>query len=169
VAQQSGGFVTVDSAPGEGSTFRVFLPVGEGAARPAPTPPPLAGPVLRPTGQTLLLAEDDAAVRSLLRRFLEAEGYRVLEAPGPEEALQAASGAGEIDALVTDVLMPQMSGTELAERLGEARPGMPVLFVSASADPEQALGVRLPRHHAFLPKPFDRRGLVEAVRALLER
>lgn len=120
-----------------------------------------------PAGRTLLLAEDDHTVRSLLRRYLEAEGHRVIEAAGGGEALRLAREAGPIDGLVTDVLMPEMDGKELARHLRAELPGLRVLYVSASADPELVAGV-LPPGQLFLPKPFDRDGLTRAIRELLK-
>lgn len=118
--------------------------------------------------KTLIVADDEVAVRSLLRRFLEADGYLVLEVSEPEEALRLAEGADRIDGLVTDVLMPEMDGRELARRLRERRPGLPVLFVSASAEVAEAMAGTL-RHQGFLAKPFDRGGLARAVADVLER
>jgi CheY-like chemotaxis protein len=126
---------------------------------------PRASPAAR---RTLLVAEDDPAVRKLLCHFLEAAGFRVLGAPGPVEALRLASQAGHIDGLVTDLLMPDMSGRELALKLRAERPELPVLFVSASAEADLLSG-ELAREADFLPKPFDRGGLLRAVHRLMGR
>ena len=118
--------------------------------------------------KTLIVADDEVAVRSLLRCFLEADGYRVLAVSEPEEALRLAEGADRIDGLVTDVFMPEMDGRELARRLRERRPGLPVLFVSASAEAAAAMW-GAPRDQGFLAKPFDHGGLARAVADVLGR
>jgi CheY-like chemotaxis protein len=170
IVRQAGGSVAVESAPGAGSTFRVYLPASREEApsdAPALTPPPAAR-TASGNGETLLVVEDDAAVRSLLCRFLEAEGYRVLEARDPLHALELGNQARPLHALVTDVVMPELNGKELAARLVAARPDLCVLFVSASADPESLVSGTLPPRHGFLAKPFDRGGLAGAVRELLD-
>jgi PAS domain S-box-containing protein len=167
IVRQYGGQIEVETAPGRGTTFRVGLP--QAAAGPAPRPPtrPQA-----PAGghEVLLLVEDDAAVRGLSRRVLAAHGYRVLEATdGPDALRVGAEHAGVIDLLVTDVIMPGLSGREVADRLTRQRPGLRVLFVSGYTDdtlaPHRVLGV----DGAFLPKPFTPDMLARKVRELLDR
>jgi two-component system, cell cycle sensor histidine kinase and response regulator CckA len=118
---------------------------------------------------TILLCEDQEVVRVLIRRILVGAGYDVLAAGAPEEALAIAGDSGRtVDALVTDVHMPGMSGPDLARRATAARPGLPVLFVSGSGpeqhDLDEGIGVS-----ALLEKPFAAAGLLAALRELLDR
>jgi len=161
IVKQSGGFVFVESALGAGASFHIFLPRTEPAA-PAPTPAREA-PVLG--GECILLVEDNDALRELTRETLELLGYRVLEAiDGPVALEMARHHTGAIDLLLTDVVMPKMGGTVLAERLAAEIPGIKVLFISGyTAD---AVGV-LETGRAFLAKPFTAEALEAKVREVL--
>ncbi|MGM0576898.1 MAG: ATP-binding protein [Myxococcota bacterium] len=168
IVTQSGGCVRVDSAPGQGATFTVHLPVTDGTAATADPARPAAS---RPAsdGGAILLAEDEGAVRRLAARALRTRGFEVLEAETGAEALErAASHDGSpLRLLVTDVVMPGMDGRTLAERLVIQRPELPVLFVSGyPADVELEEACRRPGRR-FLPKPFSPDDLVRAVNALL--
>jgi PAS domain S-box-containing protein len=166
IVKQHRGYVGVQSAPGEGTTFRIYLPRVD--AEPAPVPVG-AGRATSPGGsETILLVEDEAAVRSLMRKMLAQQGYAMLEAPDGPAALEVASRhAGPIHLLLTDVVMPRMRGRELAERLRGTRPDVRVLFVSGYTD--DALGApALPSGAAFLTKPFAPDALLRQVRALLD-
>ncbi len=168
IVKQSGGFIYVYSEPGRGSTFKIYLPrvMEEPAvmlADAAAARPSLSG------AETILLVEDDPAVRGLARRTLEEQGYTVLEAAGGAEALAiAASHVGPIALLVTDVVMPGLQGHQLAEQLTAARPDLRVLYVSGFTEnsvihhgvPEQGV--------AFLSKPFSADALGGAVRRVLD-
>lgn len=161
VVTQAQGAIRVESEPGRGSTFRILLPR---SAEPAP-PVRLEAPP-RPTaggGETVLVAEDDRAVRSLVERMLRVGGYRVLVAAGGEEALRLlAEEPGPVALLVTDVGMPGMSGHDLAERVRAARPGTPVLLISGHlGESEPDAGAR---GESFLAKPFDAKALLAAAR-----
>ncbi len=164
--KQHRGYVAVQSAPGQGTTFRIYLPRVDAEAAPSPAG---RGRATSPGGsETVLLVEDEAAVRGLLRRLLVQQGYDVLEAHDGPAALEVADRhAGPIHLLVSDVVMPQMRGRELAERLRGVRPGLRVLFVSGYTD--DALGTLvLPPGTAFLTKPFPPDALLREVRTLLD-
>lgn len=166
MAQQSGGTVTIATVPGEGSSFTILLPRIEerAAARedPAVSPRRLGG------SETILLVEDEEAVRTLVRRILEGSGYTVLEAPDGETAVRLAGlYAGPIDLLLTDVVMPRMRGTELASHVTAARPGTPVVFMSGYAHEAVSDG-GLPEGCTFLAKPFGTDELTQAVREVLD-
>src|SRR5438105_3540144 len=167
IVKQSGGYIWVYSEPGRGTTVKVYLPRVRGAAEPplpAPEPPPLRG-----GNETVLLVEDAAPVRTLARRSLEARGYRVLDAPdGPSAIELSARHAGEIDVLVTDVVMPGMSGRELAERLAPTRRAMKVLYTSGYTDDAMVRQGVLSAGVAFLQKPFVPDTLARKVRDVLD-
>jgi two-component system, cell cycle sensor histidine kinase and response regulator CckA len=168
IVQRAGGHIRVVSAPGKGSTFTVHLPrVETPAAVEAPEHP--VGDVLH-GAETILVVEDEDAVRSMMREALEARGYRVLVARNGVEALDLAGRYGDyIDLLITDVIMPQMNGAELAQRLARLRPGLRVLFVSGYTDDAVIrLGV-LERRTAFLQKPFSLDVLARTVRDVLDK
>ena len=163
IIAQSGGFIRVASAPGAGSTFAVYLPLAreEVAAEPAPLG---SDGVLSGSG-TILLAEDDDGVRALAELILSQYGYTVLPARDGEDALRIADQhAGPIDLLVTDIVMPRMRGTELAERLTSRRPDIGVLYMSGYAD-ASALGEV--NAAAIVPKPFSEETLAGLVRETL--
>ncbi|MEX0879130.1 MAG: ATP-binding protein, partial [Thermoanaerobaculia bacterium] len=167
IVSQSGGQVFVTSEPGRGATFTVYLPRVEAcpsAAAPAPArPAPARG------SETILLVEDERAVRDLTRRCLEASGYRVLQAEDAEEAIAVAAGhPGQLDMLLTDVIMPGVSGPELARRLVAGRPDLRVLFVSGYTDQAMASERILEPGASFLQKPFTPDTLARKVRDVLD-
>jgi CheY-like chemotaxis protein len=167
IVKQSGGHVEVYSEPGLGTSFKVYLPAALDAAPAEERPQPR--PSRKLTGsETILVCEDDDLVRMLVQSILTENGYRVLPASRAQEALELAqSHGGAIDVLLTDVVMPQMSGPELVERLATVRPGLKVLFLSGySAD--MIRGRALPRDSAFLEKPFDEQSLLESIRSLVD-
>jgi two-component system, cell cycle sensor histidine kinase and response regulator CckA len=166
VVSQSGGQIFVDSAPGRGATFAIYLPrVDEPAAASAAA---AVSPIHRGS-ETILLVEDEDAVRGLTRRCLETSGYTVLQAASAEEALQIAAGfEGRLDLLLTDVIMPGVSGPELSRLLLERRPGTRVLYVSGYTDAAMASHVALDGGASFLPKPFTPETLARKVREILD-
>lgn len=167
IVQQSQGYVWVESEVGEGTTFSIYLPAHTAGG--APGPRAAARPASQGGTETLLLVEDEAAVRFIAKRMLEGQGYRVLEASRGGEALEiAAQVAGPIDLLITDVIMPEMSGRQLAEQLLATRPQTRVLYVSGYTDNEISQHGVLAPNVAFLQKPFSNESLAAKVRQLLD-
>lgn len=166
--RQSGGMVRIASTPGEGTTVRLFFPrAAAEAALPAPAPaiaPRAAGE--GEESRTLLLVEDEGAVRALTAETLRERGYEVLEAPDGPAALRLLAGARRVDLLVTDVGLPGLNGRQLADAARERRPGLPVLFITGYAG--VALDGGLPPGMAAITKPFTHAALTERVAAMLE-
>src|SRR6185369_2949229 len=160
--RQSDGFVTVESEVGHGAIFRVFLPLCTVAAS-EPRPQHRTGTTRG--SETILLVEDEDSVRELTREALEDNGYRVIAAAGPNEALALGQDV-RYDLLLTDIVMPHMRGGELARRLAAERPGLKTLFMSGYLDGESLLGGGEPA--AFLQKPFSLSELNQTVRELLD-
>ncbi len=164
IVKQSNGALQIESSEGRGTRVAVFLPL---VAEAAPEAGPRAASGGCAGGETILLVEDEEAVRAVSRRALEGYGYRVLCAANGGEAVSlAASHAGTIDALVSDVVMPGMSGPDLAKAVAARRPGIRILLVSGytAADRRHAPG----EETAFLPKPFTPEGLARALRGVLD-
>jgi two-component system, cell cycle sensor histidine kinase and response regulator CckA len=167
IVRQSGGQIQVASRPGEGSTFTVFLPRAEapagGSGTAAAAEPPVPG-----GSETVLVVEDEDAVRHLVCRALRAKGYRVLEAPHAEAALVLAGGMAEpIHLLVSDLVMPGIGGLLLAERLVESRPAIQVLFITGYAPEAVDRHGELAAAGALLEKPFTADQLARKVREVL--
>jgi two-component system, cell cycle sensor histidine kinase and response regulator CckA len=170
IVQQSSGVITVESEPGAGTSFRIFLPRLAGVPLPsAEAPAPGAVRTAnRRRRNTVLLVEDDEGVRQLTRRILEQYGFGALEARNGAEALELLdAGSPRIDAVVSDVVMPGMSGRELVGRLRLRRPDLPVLFLSGYTGDEVSDEVRGQPHQAFLQKPFSPDALAAALEELL--
>ena len=167
IVKQSGGHVWVYSEVGRGTTFKIYLPrelaAAEAAARPLRTVTRAAGDA------TILLVEDEEAVRRAAQRILEAAGYTVLAAAnGGEALLTCESHRGPVHLLLTDVVLPRMGGKDLAERLSKLRPGLLVLFMSGYTDDAIAhQGVLDPGTH-FIPKPLNAADLTRKVREVLD-
>jgi len=168
IVRQCGGWIIPYSEPNSGTTFKVLLPrVGE-PAEVKPAPVDTAG--LSGGTETVLVVEDTRTVRRMIVRTLQANGYQVLEASAGDEALRLANAHPEpIDLLVTDIVMPGMRGSELADRLRAARPDIKTLYMSGYTPDAQTDFARLDTGSAFLPKPFVGDDLARTVRALLDR
>jgi two-component system cell cycle sensor histidine kinase/response regulator CckA len=172
IAKQSGGDVFLESEPGKGSTFRVYLPECD-------QPPPdlvdrdLASPQsLDATGEVILLVEDDAELRRYAQAVLSAAGYRVMDAPTGGAALELLGGMSRespIDLLLTDIVMPGMSGKALSRKVIAEYPQVRILFMSGYSD-EVAMeqGVSSPGI-SYLPKPFSPEVLLQKIRSVLDQ
>jgi PAS domain S-box-containing protein len=167
IVQQSGGHIWVYSEPGVGTTFKLYIPrFGGVAEQPSKTPPRLEP---QHGTETILLVEDDDQVRVLARNILRRHGYTVLDVPNAGEALLMCEQHGAtIHLLVTDVVLPRMSGRQLAERLATLRPAMKVLFMSGYTDDAILLHGVLDSDVAFLSKPITPTSLTRKVRAVLD-
>lgn len=171
IVKQSDGWIAVDSRPGEGAAFRIFLPVHVAAV----APPPPARPA-RPAARDLsgagriLFVEDEDAVRSVAAKLLRARGYEVMEAASGEEALDLAEAhAGQIDLMISDVVMPGMQGPELLKAAREYLGGAPVMFISGYAEAEFSNLLEGETNVSFLAKPIDIKTLAERVKQELQR
>ena len=164
ILAQGEGLVEVSSESGAGASFSVYLPYHEGPI----TPPQIADVVLPEGGsETILLAEDEAAVRMLARRILQGAGYAVIDAPRSAEARRLAETTAHIDLLVADVMMPGGSGPDLYRALHPSRPEMRVLFISGYAERQLFNRAEIPHAAPFLAKPFTVEGLLRKVREVL--
>ncbi|HEU5169764.1 MAG TPA: PAS domain S-box protein [Gemmatimonadales bacterium] len=168
IIKQSDGYIWVYSEPGQGSTFRIYLPQveesGERLSWSGPQPAP------RGVGERVLVVEDEELVRDFACRFLQGEGYATVEANDGESALELIAGEpGAIDLVLSDVVMPRMSGREFAERLSRLRPGLPVLFMSGYTNDEIMRRGLLEPGAPFLAKPFSPETLALKVREVLDQ
>jgi len=166
IAKQSGGHITVDSEAGHGTAFKLYLPRVEEAPGTAEPEGPVD--ITRRGSETVLLVEDDEPLRTLARAILSTKGYTVLDATSPSEALRLADAhPGPIHILLTDVVMPQMNGRQVADLLLAARPGLKVLFMSGYTDAAIVEHGVLEAGTHFLQKPFTPDGLSRKVREVL--
>lgn len=183
IVRQADGEVRVEQEAGGGTVLALYLPwVGE-PPKPSPEAPPEAAPVEEAphevieipiaeapaaVAETVLVVEDDPGIRALMRKILHRQGFQVLEAAGGEEALELAGAhQGAIQLLITDLMMPQMGGREVSERVLAKRPGVKVLYVSGYTDDPMIQTGQLPEGTAFLQKPFTLGALLDKVRAVL--
>jgi two-component system, cell cycle sensor histidine kinase and response regulator CckA len=164
--KQNEGFIDVHSQLGEGTTFSIYFPRHQPGSEPIVS---VAARVASPTGETILLVEDELGLRQVTARMLRRLGYTVVEAGSPAEALRAAKEhAGRMDLLLSDVVMPEMNGRDLANTLLSSYPGLKQLFMSGyTADVIAHHGV-LDEGVRFLPKPFSMDLLASKVREALE-
>jgi signal transduction histidine kinase len=165
IVEQMGGVVSVESERGRGATFTIFFPATEDAQRAVPADAAPDAPAARVGSETILVVEDEDGVRRLATRVLKRHGYRVLAAGSPAEAIERASRAGPMDLVLTDVVMPGMSGPELVRRLN--LPAGRVCYMSGYADLEHGDGGH--PDAAVLQKPFTANELLRHVRQALDR
>jgi PAS domain S-box-containing protein len=166
IVQQSEGYVEVESEPGQGATFRIYLPnAGSGAV----TDTPASLPRIAIQGrETILVVEDEPEVRNFVTNALQSRGFRVLDAPGGRAALLlAADFPGRIDLLLTDVIMPDMTGRQLADELKSIRPGLKILYMSGYSGEIIAQRGILEPGVSYLAKPFTIEALAAKVREVL--
>ncbi|MCW5761155.1 MAG: response regulator, partial [Phenylobacterium sp.] len=174
IVKQSDGWIAVASKPGEGAAFRIFLPVHLAPVSAAPAPEPVAPK--RPAARDLsgagriLFVEDEDAVRGVAAKLLRARGYDVIEAASGEEALEyAETHAGEIDLMISDVVMPGMQGPDLLKQARQYLGAAPVMFISGYAESEFSDLLEGERNVSFLPKPIDIKTLAERVKQELQK
>jgi two-component system cell cycle sensor histidine kinase/response regulator CckA len=174
IVKQSDGWIAVDSRPGEGAAFRVFLPVfiPSAVAEPAPVVAQPKRPVARDLSGAgrILFVEDEDAVRGVAAKLLRARGYEVIEAASGEEALELAeTHAGEIDLMISDVVMPGMQGPDLLKQARAYLGAAPVMFISGYAESEFSDLLEGESNVSFLPKPIDIKTLAERVKQELQK
>ncbi len=166
IVQQSGGTVGVESEVGVGTTCRIYFPRVDDALVPSSRPPGTPSPQ---GTETILLVEDEDALRVIIREILEGGGYTVLESSDPDEALfRVSTMESAIDLLLTDVVMPGMSGPELASSVQVARPGIKVLYMSGYTDEAMGLHGVLDASTQFIQKPFSADALLRKVREAVD-
>jgi two-component system, cell cycle sensor histidine kinase and response regulator CckA len=175
MAKQCGGDVQVETAPGRGTTLRVYLPISAIAAAPAVAPSRETQAETHPAEEeavaelkTVLLVEEEGGIRTLVRKILERNSYLVLEAPDSEQALRiSVAHRGVIDLLITGMVLPGASGRELADQIERARPALKTIYVFGYTTKDVALAADLPEDAEFLQKPFSLDALLRKVTAAL--
>jgi two-component system cell cycle sensor histidine kinase/response regulator CckA len=165
IVKQSGGFIWVYSEPGQGTTFKLYFPTTDAALEVLPWRTDVAG---RATGQTVLVVEDESAIRGNVRDCLQQLGYAVLEAENGEAALEICQQKqGKIDLVITDLIMPGIGGQVLARQLSELYPNVRVLFTSGYTEGTVAQREMLQEGSSFLPKPYSVADLSSAIHRIL--
>ncbi len=167
IVKGAGGTISLYSEPGHGTVCRVHLPVAPGAERRPPRT--AASGAQSGRGERVLLVEDESAMRQIAARILEAGGYSVAHTGSPIEALSLIEHADAFDLLLTDVVMPEMLGTELGVRVAEIRPDLPILYMSGYIDPLIGARYQISDPELIVRKPFSREDLLARVRDALAR
>lgn len=166
IVKQSGGYIIVDSAPRQGTTFKIYFPKAEGPVSPKHMEPEIRRSSLKGAG-TILVVDDDQAVRNMIQRILRQYGYSMLEADSCEEALKfAQTHKGKLHLLLTDVVLPDINGIELSRRMISLRPNTKILLISGYLDRDFG-NFNLDENIPFLHKPFTPETLARAVRETL--
>jgi PAS domain S-box-containing protein len=166
IVKQSGGQIYVYSEPGQGATFKIYLPLTDGAPEVAVQEP--RPPALRTGSETILLIEDDEGIRELIQRLLSQQGYTVLLARHTDEAVRIAAEAGPIDLLISDVVVPgSLTSHEVAGQLIQRQPSLRVLYISGYTDDDIASRGMINPEVNFLQKPFTARVLIDKIHELM--
>ena len=167
VVKQSGGSIWVNSEVGVGTTFRIYLPRAQGISEvPAPRK---SQTTLQRGSETVLVVEDDSGVRELVTAMLASKGYTVLAAERPDDVESICQKhSGNIQLLLTDMILPGVSGREIAKRVGALRPGIKVLYMSGYTDDALIRDHGLDESFAFLQKPFSQGSVAAKVREVLD-
>jgi two-component system cell cycle sensor histidine kinase/response regulator CckA len=164
---RSGGSIGVYSEVGRGTSFKAYFPCADSSEEVVEAPPPVARP--KSGKQTVLVVEDEDALRELTRRLLERQGYRVLLAANADEAVQRFEENPAIDVLLTDVVMPGASGPELTSRVIAGRPGLRVIYMSGYTEDAIVRHGVLEPGVAFLHKPFTSETLGRKISEVVDR
>jgi PAS domain S-box-containing protein len=163
----AGGTIALESEPGNGTTLAIHLPATATETTPAPVVDPATPPPRSSNGETVLVVEDEEAVRDIVCRILAKAGYRVRQAASPKQAIELYQDGVEFDALLSDVIMPGMSGTQLAAELRRVRPDLPVLLMSGYTSGTAPGGQELPPDAPLIRKPFAAATLLHELHQLL--
>jgi len=167
IVVQSGGYIWVDSEPEKGTAFKICFPRVDGEDTGAPPAAQAAG--IRGGSETILLVEDENTVRNVAARVLLNQGYAVHGASNGKDALELLETlAGKVDLVLTDVVMPDMGGIELAERIAQRWPRLKVVYMSGYAEGDKLQAGVADLERSFLPKPFSAESLMLKVRELLD-
>jgi CheY-like chemotaxis protein len=166
IVKQSGGYIWPYSEPALGTTFKIYLP-SLAATSPAPADP-AAEQQVTSRGATVLVVEDDPLVRTIAKRSLRDAGFEVLDAADGNEALRTLAQHSQVDVVITDLAMPELGGRELARRLSQSRPDLPIIFMSGYTDDDLARRGLLQTGAPYLEKPFSPQALVRMVQDVLD-